>query len=80
MLFAGYETERWYDEFFEAPGLPRSEARLLIEAIESLPEGEFERLQESEWTDPVRSDPVLYKCAHAPFRKRQIRNQRENYK
>jgi uncharacterized circularly permuted ATP-grasp superfamily protein len=47
MLFAGYETEQWYDEFFESPGAPRAEARLLIEAIESLPAGEFGRLQES---------------------------------
>ena len=47
MLFDGYETEQWYDEFFEAPGAPRAEARLLIEAIQSLPEGEFGRLQES---------------------------------
>jgi uncharacterized circularly permuted ATP-grasp superfamily protein len=47
MLFAGYETEQWYDEFFAAPGAPRPEARLLIEAIEALPEGEFGRLQES---------------------------------
>ena len=47
MLFAGYQTEQWYDEFFESPGSPRPEARQLIEAIESLPEGEFGRLQES---------------------------------
>ncbi len=47
MLFEGYKTEHWYDEFFEASGTPRPEARLLIEAIESLPAGEFGRLQES---------------------------------
>jgi uncharacterized circularly permuted ATP-grasp superfamily protein len=47
MLFAGYEAGNWYDELFEADGRPRPEAQMLISIIESQPEGEFGRLQES---------------------------------
>ncbi|HLF71745.1 MAG TPA: peptidase [Dehalococcoidia bacterium] len=47
MLFAGYETGTWFDEMFSPDGRPRVESDLLVKAIESLPEGEFARLQES---------------------------------
>ena len=47
MRFNGYDTGRWFDELFEDGGQPRAEAQLLIETIESLPDGEIERLQES---------------------------------
>ncbi len=47
MLFHGYETEGWFDELFENGGLPRREAEILLQTIESLPAGEFGRLQES---------------------------------
>jgi len=47
MLFAGYETGDWYDELFDAEGRPRPEAEMLIRIIESQPEGEFGRLQET---------------------------------
>ncbi len=47
MLFAGYDTGTWFDELFDSEGRPREEARLLIKAIEALPDGEFGRLQES---------------------------------
>ena len=38
--FNEYNTESFYDELIEASGIPRSGARLLIEHIESLPEGD----------------------------------------
>ncbi len=38
--FNEYNTESFYDELIEASGIPRSGARLLIERIESLPEGD----------------------------------------
>ena len=47
MRFTGYDTGPWFDELFENGGLPRAEARQLIETIDSLEEGELERLQES---------------------------------
>ncbi len=47
MLFNTYETEGWFDELFEDRGRPRSEAAILLQTIDSLPEGEFGRLQES---------------------------------
>ena len=39
--FANYDPENYYDELFSAPGTPRPGARLLVEKIESLPEGEL---------------------------------------
>src|SRR5262245_39063998 len=47
MHFNGYDTGPWYDELFEDGARARPEARLLIETIESLPDGELSRLQES---------------------------------
>ncbi|MGE0227155.1 MAG: circularly permuted type 2 ATP-grasp protein [Dehalococcoidia bacterium] len=47
MLFSGYDTGPWFDELFDADGRPRPEATMLVQAIEALPRGEFERLQET---------------------------------
>ncbi len=47
MLFAGYDRGEWFDEFFDVDGTPRLEAELLVRTIESLPEGELGRLQET---------------------------------
>jgi uncharacterized circularly permuted ATP-grasp superfamily protein len=47
VLFAGYDTGSWFDELFDAHGAPRPEAADLVHAIEALPPGEFERLQET---------------------------------
>lgn len=38
--FNEYNTESFYDELIETSGIPRAGARLLIERIESLPEGD----------------------------------------
>jgi uncharacterized circularly permuted ATP-grasp superfamily protein len=43
MLFERYNTEAFYDEMFDSAGVARPEARLLIESIESLEEGQLER-------------------------------------
>jgi uncharacterized circularly permuted ATP-grasp superfamily protein len=37
--FRNYDTENFYDELIEAPGVPRPGARILVERIESLEEG-----------------------------------------
>ena len=47
MLFTGYDTGDWYDELFGLDGRPRPEAEMLISIIESQPDGEFGRLQET---------------------------------
>ena len=47
MLFSGYDTGPWFDELFQADGTPRVEAQALVQTIEALPEGDFERLQET---------------------------------
>jgi uncharacterized circularly permuted ATP-grasp superfamily protein len=47
MHFDGYDTGPWFDELFVDGANPRPEARLLVETIESLPDGELARLQES---------------------------------
>lgn len=41
MNFSGYETGGFYDEMFLPGGEPRAEARLLVETIESLSDGEL---------------------------------------
>jgi uncharacterized circularly permuted ATP-grasp superfamily protein len=41
VYFRGYESEGYYDEMFEPTGGPREQARLLVETIESLSEGEL---------------------------------------
>src|SRR5213079_2055712 len=36
-----------YDEWMAAPGIPRPEARLLVQMMDSLPEGELQRRQQA---------------------------------
>jgi len=45
MKFGTYETEGFYDEMFDADGNARPEAQLLLETIESLPDGQLQRCQ-----------------------------------
>lgn len=47
MRFQGYQTEAFYDEVFDPNGQPRPGARLLVEKIESLDDGEFVRRQKA---------------------------------
>lgn len=47
MKFAGYDTEGFYDELFDDNNAPRSDARLLIDKIESLPENDLKLKQRS---------------------------------
>jgi uncharacterized circularly permuted ATP-grasp superfamily protein len=42
-----YQTDGFYDEMFEADGTPRPEARLLLETIGSLEDGQFQRCQQA---------------------------------
>jgi uncharacterized circularly permuted ATP-grasp superfamily protein len=39
--FNSYDTETFYDELIEAPGVPRPGAKILVERIESLPAGDI---------------------------------------
>ena len=45
MRFSEYQTDNFYDEMFEGTGAARNEARLLLETIESLDEGQLQRCQ-----------------------------------
>ena len=45
MLFNSYQTDGFYDEMFDEQGKPRPEARLLLETIESLDDGQLLRSQ-----------------------------------
>ena len=45
MNFNSYETEGFYDELFLADGSPRDKFRRLVDRINSLPEGDFQRRQ-----------------------------------
>jgi uncharacterized circularly permuted ATP-grasp superfamily protein len=45
VLFNSYQTDGFYDEMFDAEGKPRPEARLLLETIESLEDGQLQRSQ-----------------------------------
>src|SRR5580693_4996265 len=47
MQFANYQTEGFHDEMFDNGGVPREEARLLVDTIESLDDGQFLRCQRS---------------------------------
>ena len=47
MNFTGYETGGFYDELFLPSGEPRPDARLLVETIESLSDGELLARQRS---------------------------------
>ena len=43
MHFSGYQTEGFYDESFQDNGCPRPHCRLMLETIQSLPEGQLLR-------------------------------------
>jgi hypothetical protein len=45
MRFHSYQRDGFYDEMFEADGVPRPQARLLLETIESLGQGQLHRYQ-----------------------------------
>jgi len=45
VLFDSYQTQGFHDEMFDATGNPRPEARLLLETIQSLDEGQLLRSQ-----------------------------------
>jgi uncharacterized circularly permuted ATP-grasp superfamily protein len=45
MQFSGYQTEGFHDEMFHSDGSARPEARLLLETVESLEEGQLLRSQ-----------------------------------
>jgi len=47
MKFQDYDSLGFFDEWMEGPGAPRPEARLLVKMMESLPEGELLRRQQS---------------------------------
>src|SRR5262247_1814931 len=45
MLFDNYQTDDFHDEMFDASGAARPEARLLLETIQSLEDGQLQRCQ-----------------------------------
>jgi uncharacterized circularly permuted ATP-grasp superfamily protein len=45
VLFHSYQTDGFYDEMFDEQGKPRPEARLLLETMESLEDGQLLRSQ-----------------------------------
>ena len=47
MNFEGYETGSFFDELFDNQGCPRDVAKLLVGAIERLPEGDLWKRQEA---------------------------------
>jgi len=47
MNFNGYDTGSFFDELFDNQGLPRDAAKLLVEAIDNLPEGDLRKRQEA---------------------------------
>ena len=47
MKFNDYKTDGFYDEIFEASGVPREESEALIQRIESLPAGDLHRRQQA---------------------------------
>ncbi len=47
MRFTSYDPEEYYDEMFEAVGRPRPSALLLMQKIQSLPEGELRKRQQA---------------------------------
>ena len=42
IAFDGYQCEGFFDEMFDAHGQVRPEAKLLVDLVQSLPEGELE--------------------------------------
>ncbi len=47
MQFSSYQPENYFDEMFEGSGCPRTYARLLLETIQSLSDGQLLRYQHS---------------------------------
>jgi uncharacterized circularly permuted ATP-grasp superfamily protein len=47
MRFDSYQTEGFHDEMFDSEGAPRPEAKLLVETVESLKEGQLLRYQKT---------------------------------
>jgi uncharacterized circularly permuted ATP-grasp superfamily protein len=47
MQFSSYDTQAFYDEMFEPGGAPRPHARLLLETVESLSDGQLLRYKHS---------------------------------
>ncbi len=45
--FDSYDTENFYDELIESPGVPRPGARILVERIASLPDGDIRNRQKA---------------------------------
>ena len=45
--FDSYDTENFYDELIESPGVPRPGARILAERIASLPDGDIRNRQKA---------------------------------
>jgi len=45
--FTQYETDGFYDELFDAQGNPRERARVLVDLLNALPEGELKRRQKA---------------------------------
>src|SRR5262249_41793370 len=45
LKLGSYQTDGFYDEMFDATGLVRDEARLLLESLESLEDGQLQRCQ-----------------------------------
>jgi uncharacterized circularly permuted ATP-grasp superfamily protein len=41
MKFAGYQTEGFFDEMFQATGAPRDGAKMLVQKLDSLDDGEL---------------------------------------
>ena len=47
MRFTSYDPQGYFDEMFEAVGQPRPSALLLMQKIQSLPEGELRKRQQA---------------------------------
>ena len=45
--FTGYDPENFYDELFDQTGRPRVGAELLVEQINSLPDGELRNTRQA---------------------------------
>ena len=46
--FNSYDTENFYDELIKAPGVPRPGAKILVERIEALQDGDILRRQKAD--------------------------------
>ncbi len=47
LSFLNYKTESFYDEFFDKAGQPKSEARILVDRINALPDYDLQARQEA---------------------------------